>query len=66
MARVSIHMVGGGVVELALEAADLSEVGDGLRRERALLGRLCGEEAEALVGSEVLIPSSRIQMLRWC
>ena len=56
----------GGLVELQLDASDLTEVVERLRRDRALVGRLCAEDAEDIVGCEVLVPANRIQVVRWC
>ena len=60
-----IHMVGGGVVELTLDAVDLADVADRLRVERSLIGRLSDPQAGSLMGSEVLVPANRVQMIRW-
>lgn len=63
--RASIHLIGGGVLELQLEAEDLREAADGLRRDRALMGRICADDAGELTGCEVLVPANRVHMVCW-
>ncbi|WP_427791599.1 hypothetical protein [Brevundimonas diminuta] len=48
---------------MRLEAADLSAVGEQLRRERALVGHLIIEEDGYPSIVEALVPSHRIQMV---
>lgn len=59
----SVRLWGGETLRLRLAAGDLSAVGEGLRQERALLGRMLVEEdgCSTLVG--VLVPSGRIQLV---
>ena len=59
----SVHLWGGEALRLRLAARNLSAIGEGLRQERALLGRMLVEEdgCSTLVG--VLVPSGRIQLV---
>ena len=58
-----VNIVGGGYVRVQLEAVDLREVAEQLRRERGLIGRIVPtDDASSLVG-QVLIPASRIALV---
>lgn len=61
----AIHLIGGGVLELQLEAADPREAAEGLRRDRALMGRICADQAGEFAGCEVLVPANRVHMVCW-
>ena len=60
---LGINMVGGGWVQIQIEADSLSEVSDWLRRDRSLIGQLIPSGAEGLAAGEVLIPAHRIAMV---
>ncbi len=58
-----VNIVGGGYVHVQLDAVDLRDVAEQLRRERGLIGRIVAtDHASSLVG-QVLIPASRIALV---
>lgn len=57
-----VHMVGGGRLTLDLDARDLTDVSDTLRRERGLMGEAFDDDASRMIG-RVLIPQHRIQLI---
>ena len=65
MARVVVHLVGGSVLKLEIEADGPRKAVQRLLRERVLIGCLCADDAGELIGSEVLVPASRVHMVRW-
>ena len=65
MAKATVYLLGGGAIEIVLDAPDLADVAERLRRDRTLTGPLCATDAEDARGSEVLIAASRVQMVRW-
>ena len=58
-----INMVGGGWIQVRLDASDLDEVADQLRRERGLIGRLISINGDDTVGRRALIPAQRIALI---
>ena len=58
----TINLLGGGWVQMRLEASDLHEVSEQLRRERNLIGELVTSDADGVLG-RVLIPAQRVVMI---
>jgi hypothetical protein len=57
-----IYLVGGSAARVELDADDLQEASEQLRRDRSLIGKLVAMNGEAAVG-RVLIPSQRIALV---
>jgi hypothetical protein len=62
MTTFSISLLGGGWVQMRLDAHDLHDVSEQLRRERSLIGELLDPEADG-DASRVLIPAQRVVMV---
>lgn len=58
----SLNLIGGGWLQVRLDADDLHEVSEQLRRERSLIGQLITIDSDC-PGSRVLIPVQRIAMV---
>jgi hypothetical protein len=58
-----INTVGGGWMKIQLDAEDLQQVPEHLRRERSLIGLPVATEANVTVIGNVLIPAQRIAMI---
>ena len=58
-----INMVGGGWLRVHLDAPDLDEVADQLRRERGLICRLISINGDDAAGRRALIPAQRIALI---
>lgn len=59
---IDVFMVGGGRSRLEVEAYDLSDLSERLRRERSLVGRLLTLNEEEAEG-HVLLPSHRVALI---
>ncbi len=59
----SVRLWGGETLRVRLAAEDLSVVGERLRQERVLVGRLLLEEEDCPTAVGVLVPGHRIQLV---
>lgn len=59
---IDVFMVGGGRSRLEIEAYDLNDISERLRRERSLVGRLLALNEEEAEG-RVLLPAHRVALI---
>lgn len=60
---VDVFIVGGGKARLELDASDLHDVAEQLRRERSLVGRLISMDGDEAVVGRVLVPCQRVVLI---
>lgn len=60
---LSVHVWGGQRIQLTMDVGGLDEVGERLRRERALIGQMIFSDDEGERVRDVLIPSNRIDFV---
>ena len=61
--KLLVHVSGGGRIGLTMDVRGLDDVGDRLRRERALIGQMTVSDEHGEHVCEVLIPSSRVHFV---
>lgn len=60
---LSVHVSGGKSIDLTMDVSGLEEVGERMRRERALIGQMTFSDDHGEHVRDVLIPSSRIDFV---
>ena len=60
---ISLQLVGGGLVEMSVKAADLEKVAELLRRERGVIGRIVSLNGDDAITGRVLVPAYRVALV---